>query len=75
MCDFPHLLPKFLSGIFLVLGLKSLIHFDFVSVCGVKYMSSCFSVHVVFLCPGFLTPAIEETAFSSCYILGSFVVN
>ena len=55
--------------------LKSLIHFDFVSVCGVKYMSICFSVHVVFLCPGFLTPPIEETAFSSRYILGSFVVN
>ena len=68
-------LPMFSSKSFIVSGLtfRSLIHFEFIFVYGVKKCSN-----FIFLqcsCPVFLAPFIEEVVFASLYILASFVKN
>ena len=50
---------------------KSLSHFEFIFVSGVKMCSNSIDLHVAI--PTFLTPLAEETIFSPLYILASFV--
>ena len=62
-------LPMFSSKSFIVSGLtfRSLIHFEFIFVYGVKCHSFTCS------CPVFPAPLIEGAVFSPFYILASFV--
>ena len=70
------LLPIFFSRSFMVSGLifKSLIHFEFIFVYGVRKGSS---FHLFFACiySIFTTSHIEETVFTTLYILASFVIG
>lgn len=69
------LLPMLSSRCFMVSGhkSKSLMHLEFIFVCGVKIVVQFHS----FACssPIFPTPSIEESVLSPLYILGSCVVN
>ena len=62
-------LPMFSSRSFIVSGLmfRSLIHFEFIFVHGVKECSYSF----ICSCPGFPAPLTEETIFSPLYVLTS----
>ena len=52
---------------------RSLIHFEFVFVYGVR---ECSNVHsFTCSCPVFPALLVEETVFSSSYILATFVVD
>ena len=68
-----NVLPLFPSRSFMVSGLmfKSLSHFEFIFVSGVRMCSNFIDLHVAI--PTFLTPLAEETIFSPLYILASFV--
>ena len=59
----------FSSKSFIVSGLtfRSLIHFEFMFVCGVRKCSNFIVLHVA--------PFIEEAVFAPFYILASFVKN
>ena len=61
------------SKSFIVSGLtfKSLIHFEFIFVCGVRKCSNFILLHVTAVFPAF----IEEAVFAPLYILASFVQN
>ena len=63
-------LPMFSSRSFIVSGLtfRSLIHFEFIFVYGVRECSNFIDLHV------FPSSLIEETVFSPLYILPSFVI-
>ena len=66
-------MPTFSSRIFMVSNLtfKSLIHFEFILVGGVRrWPSFMFSACI---CPIFPTPFIEKTVFSPLYMLASSV--
>ena len=65
-------LPMFSSRSFIVSGLifRSLIHFEFIYVYGVRKCSSFILLHLGVIFPA---PLIEKTIFSSLYILASFV--
>ena len=66
-------LPLFSSRSFIVSGLmfRSLIHFEFIFVYGVKKCSSF--IFFMCSCPAFTAQLIEETVLSPLYILASFV--
>ena len=66
-------LPMFCSKSFIVSGLtfRSLIHFEFIFVYGVRRCSNSFTCS----CPVFQAPFIEETVFAPFCILASFVKN
>ena len=66
-------LPMFSSKRFIVSGLtfRSLIHFEFIFVYGVRKCSHSFT----YTCPVFPAPFIEEAVFAPLYILASFVKN
>ena len=68
-------LPMFSSKSFIVSGLtfRSLIHFEFIFVYGVRECSKFHSF--TYSCPVFPAPLIEETVFSPSYILASFVIG
>ena len=55
------------------LTFKSLIHFEFIFVCGVRKHSNFHSFTCS--CPVFPAPFIEESVFAALYILSSFVKN
>ena len=63
----------FSSKSFIVSGLtfRSLIHFEFIFVCGVRKCSNFILLHVAV----FPAPFIEEAVFAPLYILASFVKN
>ena len=63
----------FSSKSFIVSGLtfRSLIHFEFIFVYGVRKCSHSFT----YSCPVFPAPFIEEAVFAPLYILASFVKN
>ena len=63
----------FSSKSLIVSGLtfRSLIHFEFIFVYGVKECSHFILLHVN--CPVFPAPVIEEAVFSTVYILASFI--
>ena len=65
--------PMFSSRSFIVSGLtfRSLIHFEFIFVCGVRKWSSFILLQVVN--PVFPAPLVKEMVFSPLYILASFV--
>ena len=65
--------PMFSSMSFMVsyLIFKSLGHFEFISVYGVRVCSNFINLHG-WGCPTFPTPPAEETVFSPLYILASF---
>ena len=68
-------LPMFSSKSFIVSGLtfKSLTHFEFILVYGVRRCSNFILLHIaVQFSPA---PFIEEAVFSPLYILPSFVKN
>ena len=79
------ILPMFYSKSFIVSGLtfRSLIHFEFIFVWGVRKcynfqaISSAISGYHSFTCscPVFPAPLIEEAVFALLYILASFVEN
>ena len=50
---------------------KSLSHFEFIFLSGVRMCSNFIDLHVAI--PIFLTPLAEETILSPLYILASFV--
>ena len=63
----------FFSKSFIMSGLtfRSLIHFEFIFVCGVRVCSNFILLHVsIHFSPA---PLIEEAVFSPLYILASFV--
>ena len=64
----------FSSKSFIVSGLifRSLIHFEFIFVCGVRKCSNFILLHVAVVFPA---PFIEEAVFAPLYILASFVKN
>ena len=66
-------LPMFSSSSFIVSGLtfRSLIHFEFIFVYGVRKCSSFILLQVVD--QFFPAPLVKETVFSPLYILASFV--
>ena len=66
-------LPMFSSKSFTVSGhiFRSLIHFEFIFVYGVRKGSNLFTCS----CPVFPAPFIEEAVFAPLYILASFVKN
>ena len=68
-------LPVFSSRSFMVYGLifRSLTHFEFIFVCGVRECSKFILWHVAVQFSQ--NHFIEETDFSPLYILASFVVN
>ena len=68
-------LPMFSSKSFIVSGLtfKSLIHFEFIFVYGVRECSNFILLHVAVQFPQ--VPLIEEIVFSPLYILASFVIG
>ena len=70
------ILPMFSSKSFIVSGLtfRSLIHFEFIFVYGVRECSNFILLHVAV---HFFSPAtlIEETIFPPLYILASFVID
>ena len=51
---------------------KSLSHFEFIFMYGVRVCSKIIDLHVAG-CPTFPTPLAEETVFTPLYILASFV--
>ena len=55
------------------LSFRSLIHFEFIFVYGVRKCSNFFLLHVAG--PVFPAPFIEEAVFAPLYILASFVKN
>ena len=59
------------SFIVSVLTFKSLIHFEFIFVCGFRKCSNFILLHVTAVFPAF----IEEAIFAPFYILASFVKN
>ena len=63
----------FSSRSFTVSGLtfRSLIHFEFIFLYGVKKHSNLIVLHAS--CPVFPAPLVEETVFSPLYVLVSFV--
>ena len=65
-------LPMFSSKSFRVSSLtfRSLIHFEFIFVYGVRECSNFILLHVAVLFPA---PFIEEAVFSPLYILASFI--
>ena len=65
-------LPMFSSRSFIVSDLifRSLIHFEFIFVYGVRKCSSFILLQVV---PVFPAPIVKEIVFSPLYILASFV--
>ena len=69
-------LPMFSSKRFIVSGLtfRSLIHFHFIFVYGVRKCSN-FSLLHSSSCPVFPMPFIEEAVFAPLYVLASFVKN
>jgi len=64
-------LPVFSSKSFIVSGLtfRSLIHFEFISVYGVKKYSNFIFFFFTRSCPVFPAPLMEETDFSHCILL------
>ena len=68
-------LPRFSCKSFIAPGLtfRSLIHFEFIFVYGVRKCSNCHSFTCG--CPVFPAPFIEEAVFATLYILASFVKN
>ena len=69
-----HVLPMFSSKSFIVsdLTFRSLIHFEFIFVYGVReFLISFFSC----ICPVFSEPFIEETVFLPSDITVSFVID
>ena len=67
--------PMFSSKSFIVSGLtfRSLIHFEFIFVYGVRECSNFILLHVaVQFSPA---PLIEEAVFAPLYILASFVIH
>ena len=66
-------LPLFSSKSFIVSGLtfRSLIHFEFIFVCGKRECSNFILLHVA--AHFFSAPFIEKTVFSSFHSLDSFV--
>ena len=68
-------LPKFFSRILIFSGLtfRSLIHFDFVFVYGVRKYSNLTFLHVAVQFPQH--HLIEEAGFFPLYMLASFVVD
>ena len=68
-------LPMFSSKGFIVSSLtfRSLIHFEFIFVYGVRECSNFLLLHCS--CPVFPAPLIEETVFCPLYILASFVID
>ena len=68
--------PMFSSKHFIVSGLtfKSLIHFEFIFVYGVRECSNFILLHVAVF-PVFPALLTEETVFSPFYILASFVID
>ena len=68
-------LPTFSSRSFIVSGLmfRSLIHFEFIFVYGVRKCFHFILLHVS--CPVFPAPIIEEAVFIPLYIFASFVKN
>ena len=66
---------KFSSKSFIVSGLtfRSLIHFGFIFVYGVRKCFNFILLHVS--CPVFPAPFIEEAVFIPLYIFASFVKN
>ena len=65
-------LPMFSFKSFTVSGLtfRSLIHFEFIFVCGVRKYSNFIFLQSCLLLP---TPLVEETVFFPLYIFASFV--
>ena len=53
---------------------RSLNHFEFIFVNGLRECSNCINLHVA-SCPAFPVPLVEETVFSPLYILTSFVID
>jgi len=68
-------LPMFSSRSFIVSSLtfRSLIHFEFIFVYGIKELPNFIFLTCSY--PVFPTPLIEETVFSPLYSLASFVVD
>ena len=68
------ILPMFSSRSFMVSGLtfKSLIHFEFIFVYGVRKCPNYILLHIAVLFPA---PLIEEAIFAPLCILASFVKN
>ena len=68
-------LPELSSKSFVVSGLtfRSLIHFEFIFVYGVRKHSNFILLHVAV--QFFPEPIIEETIFAPLYILASFIKN
>ena len=60
-----------LLGVLWCLILRSLSHFEFIFVYGVRECSNFIDLHVTRTFP---TPLAEETVFSSLYILASFLM-
>ena len=73
-CFMLSVLPMFSSKNFTVSGLtfRSLIHFEFIFVFGVRKCSNFF---FTYSCPVFPAPFIEEAVSAPLYILDSFVKN
>uniref|UniRef100_A0A8D1IRQ3 Uncharacterized protein n=1 Tax=Sus scrofa TaxID=9823 RepID=A0A8D1IRQ3_PIG len=67
-------LPMFSSRSFIVSSFtfRSLIHFEFIFVYGVR---ECSNFIFTCICPVFPAPFIKETVFASLYIFASFVVD
>ena len=67
-------LPMFSSKNFIVYGLtfRSLIHFEFIFVYGVRKHSSFILLRVAVQ---FSSTTVEETVFPPLYILASFVID
>ena len=75
-CDIcQSVLPMISSKSFIVSGLtfRSLIHFEFIFVCGVRECANFILLHVA--APVFPAPLTEETVFSPLYIIASFVID
>ena len=69
-----NVLLMFSSKSFKVSGLtfKSLIYFEFIFVYGIR---KCSNFILIYSCPVFTGPFIEESVFAPLYILASFVKN
>ena len=67
----------FSSKRFIVYGLtfRFLIHFELITVFGVRKCSNFFSHSFTWRCPVFPAPLVEEAVFTPLYILASFVKN
>ena len=65
------LMSENILSVFSSRSFKSLNHFEFIVVYGMREYSNFIDLYMV--CPAFPTPLAEETMFSPLYVLASFV--